>query len=156
MRTRVVVFTVSTLLGVVVLACASGNLLQTPAGSPTPAASSSTPAESPSSQPAMISMVQLLADPQKFHGKRVQVIGFVHFEFEGNAIYLSKEDFDYGITKNGLWLSVTGSKQTGELRELNDNYAAVEGTFNAEMTGHMGLWSGSIENITMLRRWAKR
>jgi hypothetical protein len=99
-------------------------------------------------------MVQLLADPQKFHGQRVQVIGFAHFEFEGNAIYLSKEDYDYGITKNGLWLST--SKDSGDPRELNNSYLVVEGTLNAEMKGHLGLWSGSIENITVLRRWAKK
>ena len=100
-------------------------------------------------------MVQLLADPQKFHGKQVQVIGFAHFEFEGNAIYLSKEDYDYGLTKNGLWLSVAG-KDGGDTRDLNNTYVIVEGTVNAEMQGHMGMWSGSIENITTLRRWAKR
>jgi hypothetical protein len=138
---------------VIVLACASGNLAQAPAGSPSPA-SSQTPATIASSQPELISMVQLLADPQKFHGRRVQVIGFAHFEFEGNAIYLSKEDYDYGITKNGLWLST--SKDNGDPRELNNSYLVVEGTINAEMKGHMGLWSGAIENITTLRRWAKR
>ncbi len=153
MRTRVLVFTVSILVGVIVLACASGNLAQAPAGSPSPA-SSQTPATIASSQPELISMVQLLADPQKFHGRRVQVIGFAHFEFEGNAIYLSKEDYDYGITKNGLWLST--SKDNGDPRELNNSYLVVEGTINAEMKGHMGLWSGAIENITTLRRWAKR
>jgi hypothetical protein len=157
MRTRVVVFSVSTLLGAVVLACASGSLLQAPAGSPTPAANSATPAAATTAaQPTLISMVQLLADPQKYHGKQVQVIGFAHFEFEGNAIYLSKEDHDYGITKNGLWLAVAGSKDGGELRDLNNSYVVVEGTINAEMKGHMGMWSGSIENITLLKRWAKR
>jgi hypothetical protein len=26
--------------------------------------------------------------------------------FEGNAIYLHREDFDHGIGKNGLWVAI--------------------------------------------------
>jgi hypothetical protein len=46
---------------------------------------------------ADVSMVQLLATPERFHGKRVRFTGFVHLAFEGNGIYLHKEDFDHGI-----------------------------------------------------------
>lgn len=51
-----------------------------------------------------VSLIQLIAQPEKFEGKRVRFIGFLRIEFEGNAIYLHREDFDHGITKNGLWL----------------------------------------------------
>lgn len=105
----------------------------------------------------LVSMVQLLAEPQQFNGKRVQVMGFVHLEFEGNAIYLSKEDYKYGMEKNGLWLSIsqTDRENRENYSQINNNYVVVEGTFNAEIKGHFGMWSGSIENITMLKRWAK-
>ena len=32
-----------------------------------------------------VSVIQLIATPDRFDGKRVQVIGFLKFEFEGNA-----------------------------------------------------------------------
>ena len=105
-----------------------------------------------SDRPGLISMVQLLGQPEKYNGRKVQVIGFVHFEFEGNAIYLSREDYKYGIVTNAFWLTLSDSVQT---KDVNDSYALVEGTFNPTMKGHFGVWNGSIENITLLKRWAQ-
>lgn len=53
-----------------------------------------------------VSLIQLIAQPEKFEGKRVRFIGFLRIEFEGNAIYLHREDFDHGIEKNALWVAV--------------------------------------------------
>lgn len=108
----------------------------------------------PSSETGLISIVPLLASPQSFNGRRIQVIGFVHLEFEGNGIYLSREDFQYGIEKNGLWLSIS-SADIETFRRANDSYVIVEGTFNSDIKGHVGMWSGSIEKITKFQRWAK-
>jgi hypothetical protein len=51
------------------------------------------------------SLIQLLAHPDRYHGKKVQVQGFLHVRFEGTAIYLSREDAEHGITRNGFWVS---------------------------------------------------
>jgi hypothetical protein len=53
-----------------------------------------------------VSMVRLLAEPDKFDGKRVRTAGYIHFEFEGNAIYLHEEDLTHGLLKNALWISL--------------------------------------------------
>jgi hypothetical protein len=53
-----------------------------------------------------VSVIQLIAQPEKFDGKRVRFIGFLRLEFEGNAIFLHREDFDRGISRNGLWVNV--------------------------------------------------
>jgi hypothetical protein len=37
-------------------------------------------------------MIELIANTEKFDGKRVFVSGFVHFEFEGNALYFHEEE----------------------------------------------------------------
>jgi hypothetical protein len=50
------------------------------------------------------SLVQLLAHPDRYHGEKVQVQGYLHVRFEGTAIYLSREDAEYGITTNGFWV----------------------------------------------------
>ncbi|MDX6709093.1 MAG: hypothetical protein QOH96_109 [Blastocatellia bacterium] len=107
-----------------------------------------------SSSDEVASMLRVLVNPKKFHGKRVQLIGFVHFEFEGDAIYLSREDSQYALDQNGIWLSIP-KESRDKYQEINDSYAFVDGTFNAEHRGHMGVFSGSIENITMIKRWAK-
>jgi hypothetical protein len=49
-----------------------------------------------------VSLVQLIANPSVYQGKLVRVIGFCQLEFEGDALFLHREDFEQGLTKNAL------------------------------------------------------
>lgn len=89
--------------------------------------------------------MRLLSDPDGFDGKRVAIEGYIHLEFEGNAIYLHKEDLTHQISKNALWVSFAeGFKPT----DCQDRYVLIEGTFSAADTGHMALFSGAVKDIT--------
>jgi hypothetical protein len=59
-------------------------------------------------EPLDVSMIQLIARPDDFDGEYVRVIGFYRHEFEGNALYLHREDYEQGLTKNGLWMDGAG------------------------------------------------
>jgi len=108
-------------------------------------------------QPLSISLLQLIATPDAFDGKYVQVIGFVHLEQEGTAIYLHREDWEQMLTKNGLWLQANdGTSDGSKEAQVKDRYALIEGRFAAKKMGHMGLWSGSIEDITRMQPWKIR
>ncbi len=122
------------------------SLQRPPPEAPPAAGDAAAPTESP--EPLDVSMVQLLANPERYDGRVVRILGFVRIEFEGNAIYLHKEDFDHGIAKNGFWLA--GPRPQG----VSDTYAVLEGTFRADRAGHLGAFSGSIDKITRLDRWA--
>jgi len=102
-------------------------------------------------QPIDASLISLIASPKDFDGKQVRVVGFLRLEFEGNAIYLHKEDYIRGIAKNGLWVELdSASKKAAGPR---DQYVLIEGTFSMKDQGHMGLWSGSIHKITRIDPW---
>ena len=103
-----------------------------------------------------ISLINLIASPGEFHGKKVRVIGVSVIEFEGNSLYLSREHLLNGVTKNAVWISPNYQilKKTEEkLSKFNGEYVLIEGTFNKNDHGHMGLLSGSIENITRFDPW---
>ena len=103
-----------------------------------------------------VSLVNLIATPEKYNGKTVRVIGISNIEFEGNAIYLSREHLLNGVTKNALWISLNSQaigKTEEELSKYNGQYALVEGVFKKGKYGHMGLFSGSIDNITRFMPW---
>lgn len=105
------------------------------------------------SQTIDVSLISLIATPKDFDGKRVRVIGFARLEFEGNAIYIHREDYLQGITKNGLWLDVElASKKS--VTEANNRYVLVEGVFSMKDQGHLGLWSGSIQKVTRMDPWS--
>ena len=105
-----------------------------------------------------VSLVELIARPEVYHGRAVRVIGFVNFEFEGNGLYLSREDWERSIARNGLWIEPPRSIQSDSgpaPTPLNRRYVIVEGTFNAMHGGHLGMWSGAIERVTRLDPWGR-
>lgn len=102
-----------------------------------------------------VSMIQLIANPHSYEGKRIRLIAFLNLEFEGNALYLHREDFEHAIPNNAIWISLT-DRQEQTSGKLSGGYVLVEGVFNAEDRGHFGMFSGSIEKVTRLSAWRNR
>ena len=107
---------------------------------------------------AEVSIIQLISSPNKYHNKRVRIIGVAKLEFEGDTICLSKEDLKYSVTKNCLWLSIDFedmefSREEYHNLNVNGKYSLIEGVFNKNYLGHMGLNSGSINNISRFAPW---
>ncbi|WDF54896.1 hypothetical protein [Mucilaginibacter sp. KACC 22063] len=97
-----------------------------------------------------VSLITLIANPDRYNGKQVRVIGYLNLEFEANSIYLHEDDYRQSIDKNGLWIEFKpDSTHLLEKAEYNHHYVLMEGTFS-KTTGHMNGWSGSIENVTRL------
>ena len=75
-------------------------------------------------EPLDVSMIQLIARPIDFDGEYVRVIGFYRHEFEGNALYLHREDYEQGLTSNGVWMNGT--------QEHNMTYGLGRGPLQCE------------------------
>ena len=101
-----------------------------------------------------VSLVKLIVNPEKYDGKRIQVIGYLHLEFEGQAIYLHEEDFKHSISENSFWVNFS-SKLTKKQNptKFNDKYVIVIGTFKAKEKGHMAMFGGTLDNIVRLDLW---
>jgi hypothetical protein len=102
-----------------------------------------------------VSVIALLADPTKYDGKHVRIIGFLRLEFEGNAIFLHREDFEYAISKNALWIDRPEDLSERQVAEVNKRYVICEGTFNAKEHGHMGMFGGALTHVTRLDSWER-
>lgn len=100
-----------------------------------------------------VSIVELLANPLRYDGKQVQVIGFLRLEFEGDAIYLHREDYQYAISKNALWVDRPKDLSGKQTTAVDKKYVICEGTFSAREHGHMGMFSGTLTHITRLESW---
>ena len=105
--------------------------------------------------PMEVSMIQLIANPEKFDGKKVVLTGFLNLEFEGNALYLHRDDFVYGQMKNGLGLTLS-ERWAKSASRWSRHYVRVEGVFNAREAGHLGMYSGSIEHVAQVRALGRR
>jgi hypothetical protein len=103
-------------------------------------------------EPLNVTLVQLIASPEKFDGKLIRVIGFLRLEFEGNVLYLHREDYEHAILGDGVWVDVT--PEITKLRNtLNMHYVLLEGIFNSNDRGHMGMWSGAMKKIRRAEPW---
>lgn len=92
-----------------------------------------------------VSMIRLIANPEKFEGKKVLIVGYVVVGFESNAIYLSKEDFENGLVPNSLALPYDEIVK----EKFSNKYCIIEGEYDSEFTGHLGAnVSGGIKNIS--------
>jgi hypothetical protein len=108
-------------------------------------------------RPVEVSLIQLIADPDRFDGKLVHVCGFVRIEHEGTAVYLHRDDCEHMLTRNGFWLSANDATPAGSREaDVNDRYSLIEGRFSAKERGHLGLWSGSIGQIRRMEAWGIR
>lgn len=101
-----------------------------------------------------VSLISLIANPEKYNKRHVRVIGYLNIEFEGNGLYFHKEDYNRSIEKNGLWVEMSrDSIFSPQVKKCNRNYVLIEGTFDSENTGHRGMWSGSLKDIKRLEVW---
>lgn len=115
-----------------------------------------------------VSMWQLIANPDVYHNRFVRVHGFLHLKFEDSGLYATKDDADYLIGKNALWVTYSGEGlklepnnpklklSRNELEYFDGKYVLLEGIFNKGNCGHMGAFAGEIKDVTRvveLKRW---
>jgi hypothetical protein len=105
------------------------------------------PPRVPACHACEVSLVELIANPGLYDGTRVFVEGAVRIEFEGNAIYLSAGDLEKRIHKNAVWLEMPAADAHAR-SALDGKYVGVCGVFDANSSGHFGMYSGTINRIT--------
>ena len=93
------------------------------------------------------SLVQILSNPEKFHEREIKTQGYLIVEFEEDALYLRKEDADYGMTANSVWVELTDEMKANP-EKYNGKHVYIRGTFNAKAFGHLWNHSGYIHDIT--------
>jgi hypothetical protein len=106
-----------------------------------------------SAQPLEVSLVQLLANPRDLDGQVVRVVGFCHLEFEGNALYLHREDFEQAILKNSVWVDIEDLPSPAQeklISRVNNRYVMVEGTVDSSSQGHLSLFTAMLRHVTRI------
>ena len=99
-----------------------------------------------------VSVVRLIASPEKYDKKKIQVVGFLNLQFEGTAIYMNESDFKTGSQRNAFWVVFADSIES-KIKKNNfyhRNRVLLEGTFDKNDLGHGSLFGGTIRNITRI------
>src|SRR5215469_7780953 len=99
--------------------------------------------QEPSQPPVKtVSLIQLIANPDKHDGQRVNVIGYLRLESEGNILYLSVDDYKNSVAENGIWVDINNEINSSRSR-LDRKYVQLLGTFSSRKMGN-SLGAGSI------------
>lgn len=105
-----------------------------------------------------VSMIQLIATPDRFNHHVVLVEGYTSLQFEEYAVYLSRADYDDFNTDNALWISfadnVLKSRETA--RAFQGKRVVLEGTFVSDCYGHLGSYPGCLRDITRIDKMLNR
>jgi hypothetical protein len=100
-----------------------------------------------------VSIIQLIAAPQLYEGKIIRVIGYLHLEFEGNAVYLHREDFEHAILVDAIWINTPNALTKDQREAVNNKYVICTGVFTSKRRGHGGQFSGEISNLNRIEPW---
>lgn len=103
-------------------------------------------------QPARdVKLADVLANPAKFHGKRISVVGFYHWEFEGSSLAVGREALRTSEFRKSIWRGdVSTFAKRLAIRDKNDSWMRVDGVFLQGPTGHFGMWPGEIVRLTRI------
>jgi hypothetical protein len=112
-----------------------------------------------------VPLVQLIANPDRWHGKEVKVIGFARFEYEGDALYLSESDYRLGRSDSAIALYVPYfeyGKQVDSSIQTQDHdrkYVVAQGMFHAHRDRSVRMvaaHTGALGPLCMLASWDLR
>ena len=98
-------------------------------------------------------LLQILANPVKYHNKVVRLIGYLHLKRYDDAVYLHEEDYTHALYGNAIWVDATDDMRNHE-KKLSDRYVILEGFFDAEKRGPMGAYTGTIRKIMRCEAWS--
>ncbi len=96
-----------------------------------------------------VSMIDLIATPERYHGVKVRLVAVGNLDFEGNYISASKEAWE-NYTNDRIWIELGEQLAPhGErLRRYNGEYVIIEGVFNMYDKGHFAMFQGALHNVT--------
>lgn len=94
-----------------------------------------------------VSLVRLLAAPERYDGRKVRVSGFMTLGFEDLGVHLDEDAYEAGLRMNALWLDRPNWLTPTATRNLNRRYGEVAGTFDASEHGHMGAYAAALTDL---------
>ena len=104
-------------------------------------------------QPARpVTLGEMMAHPDNYDGKRVSVTGYYRGEFEGSSFCPDEKADAAGRYGDCLWLGEPSTfADHKDIQFVNDAWIKVEGVFFKGPGGHMSMWSGELQRLTLMQ-----
>jgi hypothetical protein len=106
----------------------------------------------PAGNPVGVSLVGLIANPEKSDKQFVTVIGFLAVQSEGTLLFLGSEDARHDILPNAIWIEANPQTRV-TLREFDGKYVLIVGRFEAPRANASHVYAGRIIDIGKAALW---
>jgi hypothetical protein len=93
-------------------------------------AACATQAQEPRDKPARVPITALVVDPERYDGTEVAVTAWAVLEYEAAALFLSRSDWPFLLSENGIWLDAP-EDSFSQIQSPFHGMLYVEGTFFA-------------------------
>ena len=101
---------------------------------------------------APVSLIELIASPDKFHGRWIAVGGFLALGHEHFALYLTRDHREYLSLRDAVWLDFDeGFIRKDEWPKFDNKYVYIIGVFDKGRHGHLGGFAGTVRDVRNLR-----
>jgi hypothetical protein len=96
---------------------------------------------------ANVSLVSLIATPERFEGIYVNVEGIAYFDskYYINAIFLTREDKVRGNSSNAIFLYLSPALRNVD--RLNGKFVTVQGKFSSANKGHLNAFPACLVEV---------
>lgn len=94
-----------------------------------------------------VSLINLIATPERFDGVFVNVQGIAYFDSKHyiNAIFLTREDKVRGNSSNAVFLYL--SPELRNVDRLNGKFVTVQGKFSSANKGHLNVFPACLIDV---------
>ncbi|PYL97885.1 MAG: hypothetical protein DMF18_01205 [Verrucomicrobia bacterium] len=94
-----------------------------------------------------VSLVALIANPEKYDNHHVGVEGIAYFDSKNgiNGIFLTREDKENANGQNAVFVVFTASVKNPD--QFNNRFVLVQGRFDAQDKGHLGSFCGTVKDV---------
>ncbi len=103
-------------------------------------------------EPTDVTLVELIANTDKFDGQLIRVIGFLRLAFEGNVLYLHRDYYERSLIGNGVWVDVDSGDDAAGCN-AKQGIRSTRRIFSSKDHGHMEMWKGTIREIRRAEVW---
>jgi hypothetical protein len=98
------------------------------------------------------SIINLVSTPERFHQKKVVVVGWMTLKFEDMSLCLAER---VPSAKECVWLNIPGSddrqrKMLKDWARHTGQVVIVNGVFDKDELGHFGAWAGGVRDIVRI------
>jgi hypothetical protein len=97
----------------------------------------------------VVSMIDLLANKEKYEGKRIQVSGFLAVLPNDEALYLDEYNYSETFAEKALWLPLGGASRSA-FKDYSRRSGYVTGVFRSDgCNGPQCTYAGRLENAKL-------